>query len=237
MFKRSQVLGFVLLFVASGCSDSGDGSRCVVGQSIVCACSNGSMGAQSCEDGSRYSACSCDPSTMNPGNRDLGMNPSGGKRIFVTRTSYDGKMSTAFTGDNIDQLCQTAADGAALGGTFVSWAVSPAGVLPISRLTAQGPWYALDGTLLFNNKENLKTTPMNPIELDEFKQACQFCEVWTGLTSGGVAAVGCYYTKYWNDNSSSGSGRAGSTSATDSSWIDKRDADCRESKHLICVEN
>jgi len=247
MFKLSHVICSALLFITSACSGPGEGSRCVVGQSIACACTDGSMGAQVCEDGSRYSKCSCDPTdptNPDPPNRDLGMNPSvdlrtstGSKRIFVTRASYDGKMSTAFTGDNIDQLCQIAANGAGLGGNFITWAISPAGSLPIDRLTAQGPWYDLNGKLIFNNKDNVKTTPVSLIEVDEFKQNCKFCDVWTGLTSGGVASVGCYYNKYWNENSVSVRGRAGQTSMSGSSWIDYRELSCNSSSHLICVEN
>lgn len=233
-------LAFSIALFAAGCSPA-DGTKCVIGQSIACACSSGATGAQVCEDGSRYGTCSCE--TGNPSNGDMRGNPSvdlrggGGKRVFVTRASYSGDLSRGFTGDNIDQLCQNAANGATLGGTFVTWAVSPAGTLPINRLTGQGPWYAVDGSLLFNNRDNLKTSPIKPIELDEFSTTCNFCPVWTGLTSGGAPTYGCYGTKFWDDSRSSTRGRAGATSYPGSAWIDDRDLTCDNQAHLICVEN
>ena len=47
---------------------AGDGGSCVPGQSVGCACADGSMGAQVCEaDGSGLGACSCDGSDPGSG--------------------------------------------------------------------------------------------------------------------------------------------------------------------------
>ncbi len=175
-----------------------------------------------------------------------GTSPAGSKRVFVTSTTYTGDLATA-AGTPIDaqnagvmsanKLCQTAASAAALGGIWKAILHQPGSGL--DALADVGPWYRLDGTLVFNNRAQLRTTPLAPISIDELgHQQLGLGYVWTGLHAGGAPVPGCMYGSYaiWTFGNSAQNGVVGMMIATDSRWLYDSAVPCNTPNHLYCIE-
>ena len=116
-----------------------------------------------------------------------------GKRLFVTRETYDANFGP---NPNGTYKCQTAADAAGIGGVWKAWLATPSsGAAPTFKDV--GPWYSMNGTTkIFNNPANLGGFPLSPIILDQFGVPVPSdSTVWTGLTVGNQSASTCYT---WN---------------------------------------
>ncbi|MFL5321038.1 MAG: hypothetical protein ACJ790_15370, partial [Myxococcaceae bacterium] len=98
---------------------------------------------------------------------------SGLKRVFVTSVQYPatfGGLAKA------DEACMLAVSAAGLGGNWKAW-LSDSNTDAIDRISDVGPWYLVfisavqSGDLppykVFNNKANLKTTPLLGINFSE----------------------------------------------------------------------
>lgn len=152
--------------------------------------------------------------------------PAPNRRVFVTSTGYDGiQVSLAFA----DGVCATAAQAALLGGTWKAWLSAP-GVNAIDRIADVGPWFRPDGQKAFNNKANLGTTPLVPINVDELGHTGISTFVWTGTQTGGTAGDAC-----WN-----GSGVTTATYGVTNSttfWTSNGIYDCGSANgRLYCFE-
>lgn len=225
-------LGFTLL---AGCGTSGN--TCVTGQSIMCACPSGATGAQVCQSGGTYGACSC--ASGDGGIPSGGDGGQGGKRVFITSTAYPGSFGgSSVAADSLaaaDTICQLAAQGALLGGKWKAW-LSATGINAIDRIADVGPWYALNGTKIFNNRDNLTTSPVNRLTVDEKGQVFFSLPitVWTGTKTGGQQ--GTSNCLNWNTASSTSSGVNGYGDSTQN-WTDSGGmASCSNANHLICFE-
>src|SRR5688572_3513455 len=75
-----------------------------------------------------------------------------GLRVFVSSLRYPADLKTAggkATGKaSADAICQTLADAAGLGGTYVAW-LSTSDQNAIDHVQGPGPWYRVDGALAF----------------------------------------------------------------------------------------
>lgn len=116
--------------------------------------------------------------------------PPGAKRVFITSKAYSGNLMLNGGGadglDGGDKLCQLAADAKALGGNWHAW-LSTTSVNAIDRIADVGPWYRLDGAIVFQNKASIVTSnPLVPINLDEGGTATM-TSAWTGTKSTGMA--------------------------------------------------
>ena len=139
-------------------------------------------------------------------NNSGGMPPDGALRVFVTRTKYTGDLGGLA---GADSLCTAAAASASLGGEWVAW-LSDEFTDAIDRVSGEGPWYRMDGEIVFNNAAHLATTPLNPILLDEFgtSQTCGVVpfgsSVWTGTGNGGRAKDVAFFAHCddWNTSAS-----------------------------------
>lgn len=115
-----------------------------------------------------------------------------GLRVFITSASFSGDLRTearAASGlDAADALCQTAADGAGLGGRFIAYLSSNTDDA-VSRFASEdGPFHLLDGqTVVYPTAAAIgggaKAEPTNErggsVGLDDF---------WTGSSAGGKAS-------------------------------------------------
>lgn len=170
------------------------------------------------------------------------------KRLFVTSTTYRGDLASA-SGTAIDaqnagiaganKLCQTAAVAGTLGGTWRAIVDQPNGGL--DAIADVGPWYRLDGMVVFSNRAQLKTTPSAPLNVDELgnsQNASSSKCVWTGLMAGGTPIGGCELSGYtiWTSGNSGTNGISGSLTAMDSTWINDSGTPCNSPCHLYCVE-
>lgn len=111
-----------------------------------------------------------------------GGNPPGSKRIFVTATAYSGNLAGSAGADTI---CTAAAESVSLGGRWTSW-ISTATSDALSRVQEVGPWYLLNGTMVFANKANFRTMPLAPIDISELGTTSANGRVWTGTVSGAI---------------------------------------------------
>ena len=124
---------------------------------------------------------------------------AGSKRVFVTSKGFaaDFTQQTGIS-DGLaaaDALCTQTAQGSGLGGAWVAW-LSSSTADAIDRIPGDGPWYRLDGTLVFADRSELATGPRVPLKIDD--QVRDFCNydfgtpgpsVWTGTAIGGRAAI------------------------------------------------
>jgi len=115
--------------------------------------------------------------------------PPNGKRVFVTSQRYPADLRTAggqATGRaSADAICQQLADASSLNGTFVAW-LSTSDLDAIDHVTGPGPWYRMDGHMVFANRANLGTVPPVAITIDEtLGMPDPYYESWTGTGLGG----------------------------------------------------
>jgi hypothetical protein len=152
------------------------------------------------------------------------------KRIFVTSTLYTGNLGGL---DGADAKCGTAADAANLGGTWVAW-LSDDTTDAIDRITGAGPWYLVDRTtLIFNNKANLMTGPMNTIGNNEDGTYVGGVAVWTGTSTGGIGST--VHCLNWTVGDLGDMGTSGSSDSS-SFWTDNSDTACSQMQSLYCLE-
>jgi hypothetical protein len=171
-----------------------------------------------------------------------GAGGASGKRVFVTATTYTGNLAAAGAKtnglDGADALCNTAAQAAALGGTWKAW-VSDGTVRAVDRITGNGPWRKLDTgrTIVFNNKANLSTLPLAPINYNEngisVATTPGLALVWTGTANGG----GNSSQGHCNGFTSAGlqSGETGDVAST-TDWTARGARTCSEDHRLYCFE-
>lgn len=175
---------FLLCLLVSACGDeTRTPPSCTPGQSASCTCSSGAVGAQVCNASGVFDACVCEDAG---GGTDAG--GVDGLGVFVTSAEFDA--------DSVLGVCQTFADGAALGGTWTEWLTTgdaPAPLVPApDRITADGPWVTVTGELVFRNAAQLRATPLRPIDITENGEQLFGGTVFTGTENGGSAGPHCF---------------------------------------------
>ncbi len=170
--------------------------------------------------------------------------PVGALRVFVTRSTYAGDLGGLA---GADERCMAAAASAGLRGQWVAW-LSSSYTDAIERIEGVGPWYRLDGVMVFNNTAHLRTTPLVPIDRDEFGEPGCNGRVWTGTGTGGDALpIGRYphcqnWTAGWSANSDGTENDAIAGSCSElGGWTDHQDFSARNfscgwDAHLYCFE-
>jgi hypothetical protein len=159
------------------------------------------------------------------------------KRVFITAGSWNGDLKTAGGGsdglDGANKLCQTAATNATLGGTWVAW-LSDSTHDAKDRIADVGPWYRIDGMMVFANKAALTGHPMVAISVTETggtpTGSAQF--PFTGTLDGGTKD-----TNLCGDwTVTTGNGRCGVYNATNNNWTQGSALSCGVSYSLYCFE-
>jgi hypothetical protein len=110
--------------------------------------------------------------------------PLPGKGFFISSVAYNGAIIDAGPGTTglevADGLCTSLASAASLGGTWKAW-LSDYQNNAIDRIADVGPWYLVDGTMIFHNKANLMTSPIVAPLMDETgSTSWSWMYVWTG---------------------------------------------------------
>lgn len=163
----------------------------------------------------------------------------GDKRVFVTRTTYNGDLGGLA---GADDKCQTAAEAFSLGGTWVAW-LSDSSNSALARVTATGPWKDLSGESVFTNRAMLETLPLVNIAVHESGERAQSSDVWTGTSTGGEASTS-HCDNWSRSNLLSGglhgefetSGDTNVNDGTTDNWTSRFLSDCDEAKRLYCFE-
>lgn len=179
--------------------------------------------------------------------------PAAGKRVFVSSLRYPANLQAAggeSTGmASADALCQQLADAASLGGTYRAW-LSTSSEDAIDHVQGTGPWYRMDGAMVFPNHASLGTTPMVPISIDEMGgMPDPYYESWTGTGTGGRLKVDNGLTSTtcedWTSTIDSDTikgwlgifGQQNTTLGAGPEWTNYADGFCSPfSRHLYCFE-
>lgn len=137
----------------------------------------------------------CEPSDA--GGTADGQDITPRRHVFTTSTVYDRDLRAAAGSDDgisgADWICAQAAAGANLQGTWVAW-ISDVGHDAIDRIQDLGPWYLMNETRAFNNKANLATTPLVPIDITEHGLPVPVNDcVWTNTAVGGRKIAECVW--------------------------------------------
>jgi hypothetical protein len=149
------------------------------------------------------------------------------KRVFVSSTTHLGDLGGGMGALGGDAICQSLADAAALGGTWMAW-LSDSSTSPDSRFTHSAlPYVLVDGTKVADDWSDLTDGLLdNPINLDENGGAPPASSghfagdptlVWTGTeVDGTVRGAHC---SDWSDAGSS-SFHMGNRTSTAPNWTD-----------------
>lgn len=218
----------------AGCCDSSD--VCQLGQSST-ACGTGGNACLACGTGLACSSGVCVASGAGggggTGTGGGGGGSTGPKRLFITRTEYSGDLKSAGGGatglQGGDNLCNTAAAAANIGGTWVAW-LSAGTVRAYDRVQGTGPWQLVgSGTTIFNNRAALATTPLAAIDRDETGSS-RSAYAWTGTsTGGGPSGNDC------QDWTGGGYGTLGNPEQT-GAWTTYDYRTCSNTYSLLCFE-
>lgn len=165
------------------------------------------------------------------------------KRIFMTKTMYNGNLAAAGNAasgiEGGDNLCNLAASAAVLGGTWQAW-LSDANVDAIARLADVGPWYQVDRSeVIFNNKANILTGPLVPVIYNENGESVEIEDgVWTGTMNNGkkdpLYPTDC---NNWVNGTNTGTGWIGLGKSSDANdWTEYYEKPCQSLYHLYCFE-
>jgi len=155
------------------------------------------------------------------------------KRVFVTSTTTAGAMGGVSGGDAI---CQTRANAAALGGSYLAWLADTATASPASRFTKSVmPYVLVNGTKVADNYTDLTDGTLdNAINVTELNGSYTG-SVWTSVTSSGAfsSSVQC---NGWTSNASAVTGLNGTANAVDQTWTAAGGTFCNSTFALYCFE-
>ena len=161
------------------------------------------------------------------------------KRVFVTSQGWTGDLKTAGNSTTTglagaDKLCQGAATAAGLGGgPWIAW-LSDTNTNAINRIADVGPWYLLDGRMVFANKAGLTGNPMVRLNVNENGNANSVLFPWTGTNANGTkAATNC---NNWTNGTAGMQGECGNTGSTTATWTAGGPLPCFIQYNLFCFE-
>lgn len=164
----------------------------------------------------------------------------GKKRMFETRQRFNGNLVAA-VGDGAvigglaagDALCNRAAGDAGLGGTWTAW-LSDSTVNAIDRIQGDGPWYRLDGALVFPDKAALAGNPLVELFVTE---NCTISDlaVWTGTLANGTKSPNT--CDDWTSSAADVHGLCGyANTLTSNKWSEGTTPLCYGAYNLYCFE-
>ena len=158
------------------------------------------------------------------------------RRIFVTSTSSKGNLGGLA---GADLKCQTLAESAQLGGTFVAWLSDDTGS-PTTRLDTgfTGAYKLVDATVIASAgwADLTDGTLAHAIDRDEKGGDASDELLWSNTTHTG-AKIGTDSCKGWTSLALNDNGRLGSSSAVNGQWSDALPSSCSATSRLYCVEN
>lgn len=157
------------------------------------------------------------------------------RRVFVTRTAYDGDFAGLA---GADAACAQAAAAGGLAGTFVAY-LSVEGIPAIDRLVGAGPWYRTgDDAKVFDDVLHVGSGLLHvPIDRDERGNRLgvgDAASVWTGTILTSVAKT----CTNWRSNvlDVGVTGTIGSAIHTGDGWSSDGELSCATGARLYCFE-
>jgi hypothetical protein len=225
--------------LGTGACDLDAGHPCVSGACVDGVCvtgSSGGGGGSASGGGGATGGGSAAGGGAATGGGSGATSDGGTLRVFVTRGSYLGNLSTegdAGTGPGgADVLCNLSARAGGKGGTWMAFVSGTAA--PASRFTSGGQWsqQLADGGLVLTFTSLSQGNPLVPIDTDELGGAQGSTSVWTGTTSdGGADSATCE-----GFTGQTGLGTYGLTSSATAGWTQTGSVPCSTLGHLYCFE-
>jgi hypothetical protein len=170
-----------------------------------------------------------DPAPPRDAGRDARDPPPGGKRVFVTSSTTAGNFGGV---TQADAICKSLAERANVPGRFVAW-LSTDDLNAAARITGTGPWFRMDGRLVFPSKLAITADgPSAEIDRDERNNRQVAALVWTGTQASGVASPATCV----NYTNARATGQTGRTNQTDREWTQSGPTFCTQAQHLYCFE-
>jgi hypothetical protein len=219
---RNLLRASALICVCFSMNCGGNTACKAVGQQFTCQCSNGMQGTQSCQASGFYSECQCStPMLTEP--------PAGAKRIFVTRESFRGNVGT----QSPNSQCRAAAFDR-LTNPSNNWVafLTGSGTTIFDSLDDVGPWYALKGAKLFNNKSDIMNGPLSTNIVDIYGDPPASKRYWTGALPSGYGETNC---GGWSSIAPNSFGTFGDF-ASAATWIRAGTLSCDLQLPLLCIE-
>lgn len=149
---------------------------------------------------------------------------------FVTSLEYTADLGGL---EGADEICAFEAEAAQLPGTFRAW-ISDSTTDAIDRIDADGPWVSVTGDRLFNNHAHLRTSPLQPLEIDPLGETAAYALVWTGTGTGGrwVGTDACGGWRSEDPFGDAGTGQA----VLGAAWTDAGPGPCLWPARLYCFQ-
>lgn len=168
---------------------------------------------------------------QNPLSATITYSPPLPRRIFVTSSAFSGDLGGL---SGADLKCQTAADGADLGGAWTAW-VSTNTVNAVDRIP-DDVYMLVDGTMVLHNKQEIASgsSVLIPINKDENGDLVSGEFAATGTGGDGISTN--QTCNNWTSESSADSVTYGKTDQTFVSWTNLAAASCDQSRRLYCFE-
>lgn len=152
--------------------------------------------------------------------------------VFVTAAAFNANFGNTMMAD---KTCQTAADAAGLGGTWLSW-TSDSQSSPTTRFTKSlVPYKRLDESIVANNFTELALGQLaHAIDIAEDKSTQSQVPVWTGTKATGIhTGASC---GNWALTSTSSMGTVGFAGSTSAEWTNSKTLACNNTAHLYCFQ-
>jgi hypothetical protein len=175
---------------------------------------------------------------LQPKRAQAGNPPSGPTplTVFVTNETFlSGGAPGLLNGlADADQKCQDRAQAASLSGTYKAWLSDGLTDAASRHRHATSAYVLVDQTVVAMNWADLTDgTLAHAIDKDEHGNPTSGAAVWTGTTTAGTAVADGSCSNWF---SSVGTGRRGTSSATNGEWTDLSDGDCSTPARLYCFE-
>ncbi|WP_105169548.1 hypothetical protein [Pseudoalteromonas sp. T1lg23B] len=163
--------------------------------------------------------------------------PQGGKAIFVTSQDISGYEVFDMRREEVDAICQTAADASenAPEGTYGAIIALRDGYLAIRSISYSHAYYLLDGTKVANDKEDfIRNHTLAAIDIDEnLNQVTSNPYVWTNSSPGGNQGHTESCLRTYNDP---GKAYVGKATQSRYGWMNIDSRYCNQSARLYCAQ-
>src|SRR5690606_17757301 len=153
-----------------------------------------------------------------------------GLLVFVTSLTYTGDLGGI---QGADEICAFEAEAAQLSGTFRAW-ISDSTTDAIDRIDADGPWVLVDGERVFNNRAQLRTSPLRAVNRDPLGSDHYAADVWTGTGAGG-RWTGTETCHGWSSEDDFANAAVGLTVAG-GDWTESWTLPCPLDARLYCLQ-
>jgi hypothetical protein len=221
VMRRSRVLAAAIMLAAAAAGACGE----LLGI-------NGSDGPGAVPDGGEGAPPSDAPSSPDSPGVDAAADASH-KRVFYTSQSYAGSVVAPQVLEA--GACQTLANNAGLGGTFVPW-ISLGTTSPLGSV-GDGPWYQLDRTTIVATRADLADAAggiESFVASDERGDAATSpTSVWTGTQAGGTPGLDC---QGWTGAAPGVTAVVGALDDKTKSWTDDGTDNCGKPWPVYCFE-